>query len=440
MIKISSLILSAILVFSLVPIASSSGVIIVPGDYESIGEAIEHASPGDTILLMKGVYRENLVIDKPIHLVGSGKDEVVIDGGRTGKDTILIKADGVSIENVTITGGWSKNEGLWDVSGIRISASDVRIENCVIRDNRLGINVMTGSRNLTIRNNEFFGDGVLLGNYIGTWRMERDDFYHNIENNLVNNKPLVYITDGKDMEISGEVGSIILVNCSGITIKDIAFGLADFPLIIAYCKDCRVENISVVDTDGEIILFHSGSCTLRNIVTKRNLVGICLDTGCSGNTIENCKISNCWMGIEVVGECTNNYIHNNLVYNNYQGIVVGTYYHGWLPRENILKGNKVWRNFIGISLLRNATENLVEKNFIGKSFIGVLIKDSNDNMVVRNTMKRNLLHAVFLKCKKNTWYMNYWGRPRILPKIIPGVGKMGIPWINLDPRPMRWAV
>jgi len=103
MIKISSLILSAILVFSLVPIASSSGVIIVPRDYESVGEAIEHASPGDTILLMKGVYRENLVIDKPIHLIGLGRDEVVIDGGRTGKDTILIKADGVSIENVTIT-------------------------------------------------------------------------------------------------------------------------------------------------------------------------------------------------------------------------------------------------------------------------------------------------------------------------------------------------
>jgi len=44
-----------------------------------------------------------------------------------------------------------------------------------------------------------------------------------------------------------------------------------------------------------------------------------------------------------------------------------------------------------------------------------------------------------MECK-NTWYQNYWNRPRILPKLIFGKFELGfktIPLINIDWHPAR---
>ena len=46
--------------------------------------------------------------------------------------------------------------------------------------------------------------------------------------------------------------------------------------------------------------------------------------------------------------------------------------------------------------------------------------ESNDNIISSNTFIGNLPHAFFRFCQ-NTWEHNYWGRPRIAPKIIFGL-------------------
>ncbi|HET7289413.1 MAG TPA: DUF1565 domain-containing protein, partial [Thermodesulfobacteriota bacterium] len=52
------------------------------GPYRTITEAINAASPGDTISVGAGTYRERLVIGKTVRLIGVGNP--VIDGGGSG--------------------------------------------------------------------------------------------------------------------------------------------------------------------------------------------------------------------------------------------------------------------------------------------------------------------------------------------------------------------
>jgi len=57
----------------------------VPGDYGTISEAIDAASPGDTIMVAAGVYYENLYIDKIIRIGSvSGAASTIIDGSVDG--------------------------------------------------------------------------------------------------------------------------------------------------------------------------------------------------------------------------------------------------------------------------------------------------------------------------------------------------------------------
>ena len=53
-----------------------------PADFNSIQAAIDAAYSGATIVVNPGLYVENVVIDKSIHLKGAGADRTTVDGGR----------------------------------------------------------------------------------------------------------------------------------------------------------------------------------------------------------------------------------------------------------------------------------------------------------------------------------------------------------------------
>jgi hypothetical protein len=68
---------------SAVALASLSApldTIRVPQDYPTISAAIVAANPGDRIKVSNGVYREQVIIDKPIRLEGSSSEHTIIDG------------------------------------------------------------------------------------------------------------------------------------------------------------------------------------------------------------------------------------------------------------------------------------------------------------------------------------------------------------------------
>ena len=77
----------------------------VPEDAATLSEAAEQVAPGGTILIAAGTYEEELQIDTPdVTVRGEDRNETVIDGGGIRPYGIVSIADGVTVENLTVTG------------------------------------------------------------------------------------------------------------------------------------------------------------------------------------------------------------------------------------------------------------------------------------------------------------------------------------------------
>jgi len=113
----------------------------------SLSALIAGAAPGSTVTVPPGTYREALVIDRPIALIGGGG--VVIDGGRIG-DVVQITADDVTFRGFTVRG--SARDVADEPAGIRVTGSRATIEDNRLEDVLYGIAVSDGGGHAIRRN------------------------------------------------------------------------------------------------------------------------------------------------------------------------------------------------------------------------------------------------------------------------------------------------
>jgi hypothetical protein len=75
----------------------------VPGDYATIQAAVDKAVPGDLILIAPGTYHEAVEVDTAdITLRGLDRNAVILDGKHELRSGIVVRADGVTVENLTV--------------------------------------------------------------------------------------------------------------------------------------------------------------------------------------------------------------------------------------------------------------------------------------------------------------------------------------------------
>ena len=126
---------------------------------KTIQHAADVACPNDTVNVANGLYTENVVLAKPVHILGAGAAGVKVipalsgptcGGGSLcpgGSNIILVQADDVTIEGLTLDGD---NPGL--TSTVVAGGADLDARNGIITNHQLGVYNNLVVHHVTVKN------------------------------------------------------------------------------------------------------------------------------------------------------------------------------------------------------------------------------------------------------------------------------------------------
>ena len=292
---------------------ASSGytVIVYPGD--SIQQKINNVNSCDTILVYPGLYKENLVVDKPLSIVSKqGKPaDTVIQAANPEKDVFHITANNVTISGFNITGSKSK-------AGVYYMGSNGNITENTLVYNKYGA-FLKSSSDIIIRNNTVFQNG--FGVYLSNSSM------NTLENNEANNSSHcgIYMEDSTENELD--------------------FNVANSNNEYAVCLKNSNSNWLT-------------SNNMSNSELKVDINGINLENSNSNKLISN-YISNSWKGVNLTNS-SDNELSKNRVSHNYFSISLQN------SNDNKLLNNTIEVHPYTFSItLGNSQNNIIKGNTVG---------------------------------------------------------------------------
>jgi parallel beta-helix repeat protein len=98
--------------------------------FSSIGAAVAAASANDTIKVAEGTYKEDVIIDKSLSLIGANQKRTIIDASRLSNGIYIDGIDNPGLSNVVVSNFKVENANF---EGILVAnASSVTIKNCMI--------------------------------------------------------------------------------------------------------------------------------------------------------------------------------------------------------------------------------------------------------------------------------------------------------------------
>jgi nitrous oxidase accessory protein len=314
--------------------AVPSGKIITvspEGPLKSVSDAIAGAESGDTIRILSGDYKEHIVIDKTLSVIGEGYPS--IDGGGKGV-VVLIKAPGTVFRGIHVTGsGDSLN---LEDGGIILNTAG----GSVIADNRL--------------------DDVLFGIYL------KDSPDCVIEKNVVRGKSLALPERGDGIRLWYSSGTKILYNrvirtrdlvmwwSSNTFIEGNRVEQGRYGLHYMYSNNNLFKNNMFIDNYVGGFLMYSGNITFVNNIFARNQ-GHATGYGVGFKDLDN-----------VTAE-------GNLFIDNRIGMYLDNSPH-LIDSWNKIEGNVIAFNDIGLSMMPSIERNTYVRN----TFL-----DNNEQVEVR---------------------------------------------------------
>ncbi|MFC1937415.1 NosD domain-containing protein [Chloroflexota bacterium] len=244
--------------------AEEGGIISVDddgqADFATIQEAVDAAYPGQQILVRRGTYHENLVIDKELWIQGEGMP--TIDGSGEGSTIIIQSQFSVAMEGFEVTGSGSVPGD----AAINIVSSGLLMSDCIVFGCARGI--------------------------ITTSAGWSEIAFSNFSNNDV------------AIELSGSSGNKLIVN----TISDCQTGIS-----LHNSNANRIIESTIDATDYGIRLVDSHNNRLIDNTVSVASTGISLETG-DGNTIGHNTATLNEVGMAISG--SNNVIYNSTISQN----------------------------------------------------------------------------------------------------------------------------
>ena len=189
-----------ILVFQINP--ANAKIIRVGREHKvkTITEAIKLADPGDTIEVTEGIYRENLIVSKPVKLRGINFPS--INAGDVG-DVVLVTADNVLIEGFKIEN--SGKSSYHEFCGIKVVESNgAVIRNNQFYNNSIGINFRKSHSGIIHDNyiTTSITDMPVLGNAVHCWN---SDSLSIKRNKISKHRDGIYLEFVKDSDIDENI-------------------------------------------------------------------------------------------------------------------------------------------------------------------------------------------------------------------------------------------
>ena len=308
-------------------------------------DAIDNAPEGSILKLPAGVYKGNIIINKPITIIGI-EDGVIIDGENKGT-VIVAKGSYITLKNLNIINSGDRHENL--DSAIKLSdGKQNEISDCTIKDCLFGIDLQMVNNSI-ISNNKITSkkfDLGLRGDGLRLW-------YSN--DNIVKNNSLI---KSRDMVVWYSHGNIIEEN---------------------YGEYCRYS----------LHFMYAGKNIVRNNIYKFNSVGIFFmysqDTIATGNIIQS-SLGATGMGLGLK-DVTNFTLKDNTIIYCAQGLYIDR-----SPFEpdthNWIIGNKILYNSEAMHFHSLSENNIIKENIIMGN-IEDIVNDSrgsktNENEIVGN--------------------------------------------------------
>jgi nitrous oxidase accessory protein len=207
---------------------------------EGLAKAITAAQPGDTIEVTGGTFHGNLVIDKPLTLIGL--DGATLDADNHG--TVLrIDAADVTVRDFTVRNSGDSLDH--EDSGIIATGPRALVENNVLENVLFGIYI-NSAPGTTVRGNHITGkelDIARRGDLIRLW--DSDDVL--IENNVTRN--------GRDA---------VLWYSERMTLRGNDFSYGRYGLHFMYCDDALIEGNRLTYNSVGAYLMYGRRMTLRD--------------------------------------------------------------------------------------------------------------------------------------------------------------------------------
>ena len=149
--------------------AQADTLSIRPGK-NAIQKGVNRADPGDRLLVKQGRYREDVVVDKRLKIVGRRGKRPLIDGGCVSPITIDVVASGVTLRHLKVKGAQFGGGFGYAVSLVGVDSGTLRDlvlrESCNASPAYYGLNVYdTGA--LQITDLKASGGFVDAGIYVG---------------------------------------------------------------------------------------------------------------------------------------------------------------------------------------------------------------------------------------------------------------------------------
>jgi len=338
--------------------------------YASIQEAINanETLNGHTIYVEAGEYNENVVVNKSISLIGESKETTIIDGNSD--NVFSITADNVVVKGFTIRNG---NRGVYIDQ-----CSHVVILDNIVTNNFDGI-FLSGSFNGVISENN-----VTYNRRFGIWVIWSSN------NTLRNNNMLgnTYNFGVWGSELSNFIHDIDYSNT--VNNKPIYYLINGGDLLIDPSTSPDVGFLGIINSTNVVI---------QNLYFKNNIQGI-LFAYTNYSAIVNCTIMDNYDGIDFCSS-SHNIVSGNVVIKNGIGIEM------WYPSiNNTVSANTIVANeACGIDLLQASYSEIKANNITG-SYFGIFLHTSSFNKLYRNEIENHSYGISIWNASNNSIFNN----------------------------------